>query len=872
MTGKPRGDRWYTRLLRLYPRDFRDEFGTEMTRLFRDRGRHEPWPRLWAGVLIDLPRTAFSEHFSRFRQDLRHSWRSLRRTPVITATAVLTLTIGVGSATTVFSVVHAVLLSPLPYPDSERIVELFEQNLESGTTSRVSALNYLSWVERSQSFETIGAFNGTALTLTGRGDAERLEGTFVTASFFDVLRVNPLFGRTLRVQDEQHGNNRVVVLSEPFWRRLGGDPRIVGESITLDGERHLVVGIMPIAFRQIGRSQAAGTAPSQIFLPMTIDQARESRGNHTLRVVARLKHGISVERARGEMALVTAAMEQEFPSTNRNWSAHIERVSDTMLDPGVRRSLALALGAVIAVLLMACANVASLMWVRAARRHAELALRTALGAGRARLIRQLLTESGLLAVISGAAAIVAAAAMHPWIRHLLPRDVPRIEEIRLDGTVLAFGLIAAILSAVVFGTSPALRASRMDPSRLLMTAGRASADASRARLRQMLIAAQVALATMLLVGAALLLQGFVRLQRVPLGFDPDGVMTGRISLPASSYPDSSRRSMFWEHLLASLDDDDGLRAAVATSAPFGPGVRATIRPLGARQTDASGPLAAEHIVSRDYFELLSIPLLAGRSFDERDGIGARNVAVVSEKLAREAWPDANPLGQTITRGGQPYEVVGVVGDVRGSDLQGARGGGPDRDPRAAVYFAARQQPQRTMTLLVDAPRDGVPVTDSVRAAMRAIDPAIALQQARPLVDWFRESIATTRLMTWLAVAFGGSALLLASVGIFGVVAYSVASRTREIGVRMAMGASRGRILGLVLGEGMTWAAAGAVAGLTAAFAAAGGIAAILFDVPARDAVTFAVVGVAVVFVSLLACAIPAARAMRVDPTIAMRSE
>jgi putative ABC transport system permease protein len=381
---------------------------------------------------------------------------------------------------------------------------------------------------------------------------------------------------------------------------------------------------------------------------------------------------------------------------------------------------------------------------------------------------------------------------------------------------------------------------------------------------------------MLLVGAALLLQGFVRLQRVTLGFEPDDVLTARLSLPGSRYADAERARQFYQRLVNTLQASGQLQSvALATSAPFAPGVRVSFRPPNRSQASAPAAItehAAEHIVNGEYFRVLGIPLLAGRSFNERDTTGAAGAAIVSQRLARLFWQDTNPLGQTFERGGRSYEIVGVVGDIRGSDTQGLRGGGPDREPRAAVYFAAGQLPQRTMTLLVRPTGEPTSAIAGIRAAVRQLDPTLALQQVRLLQDWFADSVASTRLTTTLATVFAVTALLLTSVGIYGVLAYTVASRTKEIGVRMAMGATRRSVIGLVLREGMTWAGIGILAGLTGAFAAAGLIATLLFDVPARDPVTFATVGSAVALVALMACSIPAARAVRIDPTTAMRTE
>ena len=876
--GRP-GERWYRRLLNLYPRDFRDEFGREMVRLYRDRRREERWWSLWTSLLVDAVRTAPSEHLAILAQDLRHASRALRRTPVITATAVLTLALGIGASTAVFSVVHAVTIRPLPYPDPAALVELFESNPARGVPGmRASALNYLSWAERSRSFDAIAAFGSTGATLTDGLEPEVLSGSLVTASLFDVLRVRPLLGRGLGPEDERPGAPGVVVLSESLWHsRFGSDYGITGRSITLDGQPHQVVGVMPRTFREVGRQQASGAAGAQIFLPMRIDPARENRGNHTLRVVGRLRRGVALEQARDEMRAVSAGLEREFPATNSNWGVRIERLSETTLEPHVRRSLLLALAAVASVFLIACANVANLMLARGARRHPELAVRTALGAGRSRLVRQLLTESGCLAAISGLAGVLMAAMTHPVVRTLLPPSVPRADEIRLDVNVLALGLLVSIASGMAFGVLPALRASRPDVSESLLGLGRATADPSRARLRQLLTVAQIAVATMLLVGAALLLQAFVRLQHVPVGFAPDGVLTARLSLPGSRYSDAERVRQFYERLAGALEASPEIESvAFATSAPFGPGVRASFRPVArnasaAAAADTPGD-AAEHIVSRGYFAVLGIPILAGRTFDEHETTGASGAAIVSQRFARLLWPNTNPLGQAFKRSGQRYEVVGVVGDVRGSDTQGARGGSPDREPRAAAYFPARGMPQRTMTLVVRPVGELASAVPLIRRAVHDLDPALAVQHVRPLQDWVAESVAPARLTTTLAVVFAASALLLASVGIYGVLAFTVASRTREIGVRLAIGATRGRVLRLVLRQGMTWAAGGTLAGLAGAFAAANLLAAALFDVQPRDPVTFAAAGAAVMLVALSACLVPAVRAVNIDPTIAMRTE
>ena len=878
MTRGTPGRRWYQRLLHLYPSDFRDEFGREMAQLYKDRAREERTWRLWGSLLLDTLRTAPTEHLDLLRQDLIHTRRSLLRTPVITATAILTLALAIGAGTAVFSMIHAVLLRPLPYSEPDQLVELFEENLQAGSLMRSSALNYLSWTERSQHVQALGAFRSDGFTLSGDGNPELLSGSVMTASVFGVLRLAPIAGRTLQPGDEQVGSPRVVVLSESLWRvRFGSDPAIVGQSLLLNGERHQIVGVMPRAFREVGRAQIGATSDAQLFVPLVINRANENRGNHTLRVIGRLPSGVRLEQARKEMRGLAAAMEHEFPASNAHWSVRLDKLSDTMIDPRTERSLVLVAAAVVMVFLIACANVANLLLARGTERHVELAVRAALGARRSRLVRQLVTESACLATVSGLSGISLAVIAQPLIRTLLlPGTLPRLDEMQVDVYVLAFGLLVTTVSGLVFGIVPAVRASQLDPMRSLVASGRATMSVSGVQLRRALVVAQMALATMLLVGAALLIQGLIRLQSVPLGFDPLGVLSTRLSLPRAAYPDAVTTAQFYDRLLAALKESGDVEAAaIATSAPFAPGVRAGFQPTGRGGIPAGNggdEGAAEHVVSDEYFRVLAVPLLAGRSFAEADKPQSTAVAVVSSSFARIWWPDTNPLGQLFERNGRSYEVVGLVGDVRGEDTQGSRGGGPDREPRAAAYFTARQLPQRSMTLLVRSTGDPESVIARVRATVREIDPTVALQQIRPLREWFEDSVAPRRLTTTLAMVFAACALLLASIGIYGVLAFTVSSRTREIGVRIAIGATRRRVIGLILRDGMTWAAGGIVLGLVGAFATATLIATLLFDVHARDPVTFATVGVAVIVVAMIACLVPAVRAVRIDPTIAMRVE
>jgi len=871
------GERVYRRLLRLYPRDFSDDYADEMTRLYRDRVRGEGVASVWLALVVDLVSTAPREQCSTLVQDVRHAGRTWRRTPVLAVAAILTLALGVGANTAVFSVVHGVLLRPLPYPDANRLVEVFEDNSRAGGGPffRVSLLNYLSWVERAQSFEALAAFNGRDFTLTEHGDPERVLGSAVTASLFKVLGVAPIVGRPLTDDDEKLGAAPVALLAESLWARaFGGDPAIVGRTITLNGVRHQVIGIVPTGFREIGRTQIGAAGAGQIFVPMTMDTA-QNRGNHTLRVVGRLRHQVSLDQARDDMRRLATSMEDEFPATNRNWSVWIERPQYSMFDPRVRTSLLVLLGAVGGVLLIACANVANLVLARATGRQRELALRAALGARPARLARQLLTENISLAVISGACGLTVAGLSMEALRTLIPATIPRVDEIRLDGTVLFFGLFITTACGVFFGMVPALRGARANLLPGLTQNGKGAIGPSHQRWRHGLVVAQTGLATMLVVVAALLLQSLVRLQQVPLGFEPGGVLTARVSTPQARYPNGPAMLEFQRRLLGSIETLPSVQGVgFMTSAPFAPGVRRTAtvedRAMAGRSLEARTS-ALEQVVSPGLFRALGVPLLAGRVFGAQDRAGSPLVAIVSESLARRLWTNADGVGRVLEFDGRSHEIVGVVGDTRGSDGT-ARGGSLDRGPQPVLYISSAQFPQGTVSLVIRTDATGHAILPAIRAAVREIEPTLPIPDLRPLGDWIAESAAAPRLTTTLAGAFAGAALFLTVVGIYGVMSYAVSQRTQEIGVRVALGARRISVIRLVLRSGMTWASGGIVLGLIGAWSISRVVSSLLFDVSATDPVTFALTALALTVVAVLACTMPALRATRIDPVIALRAD
>lgn len=806
-------------------------------------------------------------------QTIRTTVRGWRRTPMLAVTAVLTLSLGIGFNTAIFSVVHAVLFRPLPYPASDRLVELSEVD-PAARGFRVSVLNYVSLAERVKGVEALAAFNLVSFNVAGDAGAERVSGAVVTASLFDVLAVAPLAGRPFGREDERPGSRRVAVIAESFWqRRYGANPALVGQTVALNGERYEVVGIVPDAFRDVGRSRVSSAASPQIFVPLTIDRARENRGNRVMRVVGRLRPGTSIDQARADVVDVSAAIASEFPASNKGWGARVDSIYDTMLDEGVRPSLLALLGAVALVMLIACANVSNLVLARAIGRQRELALRSALGAEPGRLFRQLLTESLCLAVVSGVIGIWISIVAVEGLRSLLPPAMPRTDEVRVDMVVLGFGLLVSLVSGVLFGVFPAVRVSQADPRHALAGNGRGGAAASSRSLRQTMVAVQVALATTLLVGAVLLLQSFVRLQQVPPGFSPEGVLTARVALPRGQYPEASRVHEFYRRLLASLEaNPDVQSAAAATSAPFASGVRRTVA-VGERTTATSSLLrVVEHIVTDDYFRTLSIPMLAGRLFDDRDEAGSLPVAIVSQETANQLWPDDNAVGQRIEIDGRLHDVVGVSGDVRGDEGRGATGGGLDRRPTPAIYLSGAQFPQSTMTLLLRTAREPATVAGALRAAIRDIDPTLPADQVRPLDEWVAEAAAQPRLTTALAAAFAAMALLLAAIGIYAVAALGVAQRRPEIGLRMALGATRTQIVTLVLRGGLSSAAAGMAIGFAGALATNRLLTTLLFEVQPEDPRAFASVAAVLGLVVLVAGFVPARRAARLDPLVTLRAE
>ena len=803
-------------------------------------------------------------------QGIRQAFRVWRRVPVLTAAVLLTLAIGIGANTAVFSVVYAVVLRPMPYPDADRLVELFEHNRVTSSLMRVSGPNYLSWAGRSRSFEALAAFNGADFNLGDDGNPERISGIAATPSLFRVLGVGPVLGRPLTAEDAQTAAPRIALISESLWqRRFAEDPAVIGRFISLSGTQHQIVGVVPSTFRGIGRAQASTPAIPDVVVPMAINPAIDRRSNHVLRVVGRLAPSVALEQARDEMSTIARAMEQDYAASNAGWGIRIDRVHDSMFESGVQSSMLTLLGAVGLVLLIACANVANLMLARTSGRQRELAMRTVLGAERGRVIRQLLTESLCVALFGGLCGLAVAYVAIELMRGWLPPTLPRIDEVRLDMAVLAFGLLISAASGVLVGMLPALRVTRDGPLQVL-SGTRGVANRSRAGVRQALLVAQMGLATVLLIAAGLLLQSFVRLQNVAVGFDATGVMTARIGLPRMT---ADRALARYEELMRSIERLPGVEAAaIATSAPFAAGVR---RGLTVRNTPGQlpedGVSAVEHIVSSDYFRALRIPVIAGASFSGIHSPTSPPVAIVSQSLARQLWGGNNAVGRELERDGRAHRVVGVVGDIKGADGSGPRGGGRDREPARAVYLSAAQFPQTTMTLVVRTGNNAEGLVASMRTALLAVDPTVPLYQVRSLSDFLAEANASTQVTTTLTSVFAILALFLAAIGVYGVVSYAVEQRTEEMSVRIAIGATPAQVVLLMVRAGMLWSVVGIAIGLLAASWLGQLLASLLFEVREGDPATFMSVALILAVVALSACYLPARRAARVDALATLRS-
>jgi putative ABC transport system permease protein len=801
-------------------------------------------------------------------QDLRYGARMLLKKPGFTLVAIITLALGIGANTAIFSVVNAVLLRPLPYPEPERLMQIFLHNPDSASgRGGYGNADFQALRERNQSFEKIAAISsGNRFSLTGSGAPEQVIGAVVTAEFFDMLGVNPQRGRTFLAGEDKPGSPRTVVVSHGFWEKyLLSNPNAVGQTVTLNNESFTVIGVMSPDFR------FTSFGPAELWTALQLDPPR-ARPPYFLRVIGRLKPGASERQAQAEVSSICDQVQQQYPNSTPR-AARVEPFKRAIIGDA-QLSLSVLLGAVFFVLLIASVNVANLLLARATEREREIAVRAALGASRLRLIRQALTESWLLAVLGGALGLLLAQWGVDLIVALSPENLPRLDEISLDGRVLVITLLTTCFSGLVFGLAPALQSSQVDVHTTLKEGGRSGAEGFRSkRLRELFIVSEFALALLLLIGAGLMIRSFLRLQRVNPGFEPDRVLTAQIVLPQSRYREAARVGAFHQLLLQRVRALPGVQAAsVSMSLP--PDLLMMRNPFVVEgQTPAPGqslPLAEQLLVSPDYFRTLGIRRHAGRDFTDADDGAAPQVVIINESLARQYFPQQDPVGKRLQTGdysptGPWLTIVGVVADVKYSGLR--------ESVQPALYTPFQQNLWwRSMYLAVKAGGDPLSLINVARNEVWAVDRDLPVTQIKTMDQLMSDAVAEPRVYTTLLGIFGAVALLLAAVGIYGVMAYAVTQRTREIGVRMALGAQTGAVLRLVIGAGMKLALLGMAIGLLAAFALTRLMAKLLFNVSATDPVTFALIALLLLGVALLACYLPARRAMKVDPMIALRSQ
>ena len=796
--------------------------------------------------------------------DISYTFRMMRRTPLFTATVVLTVMLAIAANTAIFSVVNAVMLRPLPFSEPDRLVQVAEKNDKLNLPSfGSSVLNFLDWREQSKSFNQMAAVGFNNYTLTGAGEPEQFSGNTISPALTRVLGVRPLAGRAFSDDEEQPGAPAVAMIGEGLWkRRFGADPGLIGRSIILNDTPTTVVGIAPAALNLI--------SGGEVYTPLTIDRAKEIRLNHVIFTVGRLKKGISIAQAQAEMDGISARMGQQYPQI-RDWGIHLLSLFDTFVSPELKDALLMLLWAVVLVLLIACANIANLLLARAATRQNEMAVRTAIGASRSQLVRQLLVESVMLSLLGGVAGLGGAFwAVHAINRFLPPNTLP-IPAVEMDARVLLFALGLTIVTGLTFGIIPAWRAAKVDLNSVLKQGGRGSTRRMSAWLRNGLAAVEIALATVLLIGAGLFIRSLTNLERVRLGFEPQGLMTFQLDPPVTKYPVKSKAPQFYRALLDALQSIPGARgAAVSSGIPFGAGAYNTHPMITTDQSilppDAAVPIDWR-IVSPGYFKTMGIPLLQGREFSDADGPApAQPVMVVSRATARKFWGDADPLGHTLRRSADPstaFTIVGVVGDVRSTALN-------QESPTLYYPMASRVGPVMDIVVRTDgAPEALLPV---IRQRVHDLDAELALGNVRTMEQWLSNSAAQPRLNMMLLGVFAFAAMLIASIGIYGVLAYSVSQRTNEIGVRMALGATPDTVLRQIVSEGMKLALLGIGTGVVAGLALGRTVSSLMFGVPAQDPATFTIVAVALAGVALAASAIPALRASRVDPIVALRSE
>ena len=805
-------------------------------------------------------------------QDLHYGARILRKSPGFAAVAVLTLALGIGANTAIFSVVYTVLLKALPYPQADRLVMVYENlplpNYQNNRNTP-SPGNFSDWSAQNTVFENMAAYSNRSFNVTGTGEPVRIEGELVSAAFFPTLRVNAALGRVFIPEEDRPGSSHVAVMSDGLWRsRFGADPRVLGKKIFLDDQAYEIVGVLPPGFH-------FPDPDDQLWAPLGLTpEERISRRSHFLDVFARLKPGVTLAQAQTQMNLVARHLAELYPDSNAGVAAEIVPLREDIAG-AVRPALLVLVGAVALVLLIVCANIANLLLARASARFREIAVRLALGAGRARVVRQLLTESALLALLGCGLGVLLAHWSLGALKVLAASNLPRAEEFNLSGPVLLFSLAISLAAGLVFGVSPAFEAARGKVQDALKSGSRESADASRLRTRSLLVVLETALGFLVVIGAGLLVRSFLRLEQVRLGFQPEGLLTFRVIPRGDRYNELTQRTIFYHQVIEKLRALPGVQSAAAVR--FIPLTLATGRKdfmIEGRAPSGPGqlPLAAYDIVTPEYFHTMHVPLLEGRDFFWSDSPQTQPVAIINEAMAKHYWPGEDPLGKRFHLYGRddnfPWmTIIGVVADVREFS--------PTREAEPIMYFPIAQFAYPDGILrdwVVRTTGDPVRIASSVPAAVWSVDKNLPVTRMRTMEEVRSISLASQRMNLLLFGLFAALALALATIGIYGVLAYSVAQRTREIGIRLALGAHRKDVLRLVISQGMRLASLGILLGLFGAFALTRLMSGMIYGVSSTDPVTFVAVAALLGVVAIAACYIPARRATRVDPMVALRYE
>ncbi len=816
-------------------------------------------------------RTTRRELMISMLQDLKLAARLLAKRPGYTAAVLATLVLSIGATTAIFSVVNGVLLQPLPHPDAEELVLVYEVDRRPGffqDRNFVTVANFGDWRDLNRVFTRMAGFRNFLVTFHGEGDPERVMAGFVSANFFSILGVEPAHGRTFLPEEDARGSSNVVVLGHNFWAtRMGADPEVVGRTITVGSANVTVVGVLPDGFEFLDTD-------FEFWFPIALRESEfQNRRSHTIRVVARMNPGVTFEGAQRDMDRVVEGLRAEYPQFLKGWGVNVVSLTDQVVGE-IRAALLVLLGAVGLVLLIAAVNVANLMLARTAAEQRELAIRTALGAGRHRLVRQKLTESTLLAVVGGALGLLLATGGTRLMLTFAPENLPQVDRIGVDARVLAFALVVSLATGFLFGIVPALQASRTDASASLREGGRsATASVGHRRLRAGFVVSQLALSLVLLISASLMMSTFARLMRVDPGFDAGGVLTMKITLPTATYPTVTEQSAFYGELLAELASLPGVTSVGVTNfLPFTDfestwSVQIEGQPL---QQDGEKRDYGYHAVSPGYFRTMGITLKRGRHFTEFDNAGAPPVMIINEALVHRFFPNGeDPIGQRMSILGREdvwMQIVGIVEDVNHHSL--------DADPLGAYYGPVAQVPWdwfvTTMNLALRTAGNPVALVSSARSTVRRVGNAVAINDVLPMEQRVVQSVARSRFAMILLGTFAGVALALALVGIYGVISYSVGQRKQEIGVRMALGAEPRNILRLVIGQGMALALGGIVAGILIAATVTRFQASLLFGIDSADPLTYAGLSLLLGAVALLATYLPARRASKVDPMAALR--